>query len=133
MAPFFAEQTYHLPDLVEIDPTTVIEDAGSHLALYTPGGDESDDDLRDLLAEALPRTTVYRRGRMPERLYYERAGTLLGDIIIVPDMGWSVLPWAVAGVTIGLAHPLPTCAPSRKGLPSQDVSRSSSTRATYRG
>ena len=96
MAPFFAEQTYHLPDLVEIDPATVIRGVNSHLVLYTPGGDESDDDLRDLLAEAMPRTTVYRRGRMPERLHYERAGPLLGDIIIVPDLGWSVLPWGAA-------------------------------------
>ena len=96
MAPFFAEQTYHLPDLVEIDPATVIEGVGSQLVLYTPGDDESDDDLRDLLAEAMPRTTVYRRGRMPERLHYERAGPRLGDIIIVPDLGWSVLPWGAA-------------------------------------
>ena len=96
MAPFFAEQTYHLPDLVEIDPATVIEGASSHLVLYTPGGDESDDDLRDLLAEAMPRTTVYRRGRMPERLHYERAGPRLGDIVIVPDLGWSVLRWSAA-------------------------------------
>jgi len=47
MAPFFAEQTYHLPDLVEIDPASVIEGASAHLVLYTPGGDESDDDLRE--------------------------------------------------------------------------------------
>ena len=96
MAPFFAEQTYHLPDLVDIDPATFIEGASSHLVLYTPGGDESDDDLRDLLTEALPRTTVYRRGRMPERLHYERAGPRLGDIVIVPDLGWSVLRWSAA-------------------------------------
>ncbi len=96
MAPFLAEQTYFLGDLIDLGPDVQTIEAGPHMVLYTQGDEAADRELRDRLAELLPRAAVYRVGEMPAHLHYERAGPRLGNLVIVPDQGWSVVPWREA-------------------------------------
>ncbi|HSG47925.1 MAG TPA: ectonucleotide pyrophosphatase/phosphodiesterase, partial [Longimicrobiales bacterium] len=68
MGGFTAEQTYFLADLVELGDGVRIQGVGVHMVLYVDGDDARKDALRDELAAALPRASVYRVGEMPERL-----------------------------------------------------------------
>jgi len=96
MGGFTAERTYFLADLLELGDGVDVRGTGSHMVLYVDGDDARKDALRDELAAVLPRAAVYRVGDLPERLHYARAGARLGDIVIVPDFGWSVVPWSAA-------------------------------------
>lgn len=96
MGAFSAGQTYFLADLLELGEGVDVRGTGAHMLLYVDGDDARKDALRDRLAAVLPRASVYRVGEVPERLHYARGGARLGDIVIVPDFGWSVVPWSAA-------------------------------------
>jgi arylsulfatase A-like enzyme len=93
MAAFYADQTYFLGDLVSLGENVTTVGTGPHMVLYVDDEPAVADALREELAAVLPKATVYRVGDMPERLQYETAGPRLGDIVIVPELGWSVVPW----------------------------------------
>jgi len=88
---FTAEQTYFVGDLVELGDDVNMVGSGPHSILYVDGDDERIRSLRDELAAAMPRVGVYLRAEMPERFHYANGGDRAGDIVLVPEFGWSVL------------------------------------------
>ena len=96
MGAYFADQTYFVPDLIDLGEGVEMVEAGPHMIMYVDGDDARKDQLRDDLAAALPNVTVFRVGNMPERLHYASAGARLGDLTLMPDFGWSVLPWSAS-------------------------------------
>jgi arylsulfatase A-like enzyme len=94
MAGFPADQTYFLPDLLDLGDDVDVVGSGPHMLMYVDGDDARKDQLRDELAAVLPHVTVYRVGDMPERLHYASAGERLGDLVLVPDFRWTVVPWS---------------------------------------
>jgi predicted AlkP superfamily pyrophosphatase or phosphodiesterase len=69
MAPFFASQTYHVPDLVDIGDGVRFEGAGPHMVVRAEGGGAHDDGrleaLREALAEAVTPCGAPPPGRPP--------------------------------------------------------------------
>ena len=94
MGGYSAEQTHFLGDLIDLGEGVQIVGAGPHMVMYVDGDNTRKDQLRNDLAEVLPNVTVYRVGSLPERLHYASAGSRLGDLVLVPEFGWSVLPWS---------------------------------------
>jgi len=94
MGRFAAEQTYFLPDLLDLGDDVDVVGGGPHMIMYVNGDDARKDQLRDELAAVLPHVTVYRVDEMPDRLHYAAAGARLGDLALVPEFGWSVVRWS---------------------------------------
>lgn len=92
--------------------------AGQRPALSPAERDRRLNALRDTLAALMPRTSVYRVGEMPERLHYSRGGERLGELVIIPDMHWSVSlrPSAERPPRDGFTHGWDPSSPEMRGL-----------------
>jgi predicted AlkP superfamily pyrophosphatase or phosphodiesterase len=94
MGHYTADQSYFLGDLLDLGDDVDVVGSGPQMIMYVDGDDERKNQLRDELSAVLPHVAVYRVGEdMPERLHYATAGARLGDLALVPDFGWTVLPW----------------------------------------
>lgn len=102
MAKLGLGQVYYIEDYTDLDGLRFGE-KGSVTLIYMDGTDRGRTELRDQLAEALPRTTVYTPEQLPERMHYA-GDRRLGDIIIVPDVGWEVLDRRNDGASYGWNH-----------------------------
>ena len=118
MGAFSAEQTYFIPDLIDLGEGVDMVEAGPHMIMYVDGDDARKNRLRDDLAAVFPNVSVYRVGNMPERLHYASAGARLGDLALVPDFGWSVLPWSESerSARSGRTHGWDRNTPQMQGL-----------------
>lgn len=88
MAEYGPDRVYYLEDVINLEGVRITE-SGPMVLLYLDGTDQERTDMRDRLAEAMPRATVYTLDQVPKRLNYA-GGRRLGDIIIVPELGWIV-------------------------------------------
>ena len=68
--------------------------SGPHSILYVDGDEARERELVEALGAALPNVSVWRVGDVPEYLHYSDAGERMGDIVLMPDSGWSVLAWS---------------------------------------
>lgn len=80
-----------------------LTDAGAVAIMYLDGTDQERTDLRDRLAEAMPRAAVYTLDQVPERLNYA-GGRRMGDIIIIPELGWLVADRRGRNIRKGWTH-----------------------------
>ena len=102
MAKLGPDQVYYLEDYIDLDGVRFGE-KGAVMLIYLDGTDQERTALSDHLAEVLPRATVYTPDQLPERMHYT-GHRRLGDIIIVPDVGWEVLDRRRGGASYGWNH-----------------------------
>ena len=88
MAKLGPDQVYYLEDFIDLDGLRFGE-RGAVTLIYLDGTDQERTELRDRLTEALPRAKVYTLDQLPERMHFV-GDRRLGDIVIVPDLGWEV-------------------------------------------
>jgi len=94
MSPFYSDRFYHLRDMISLDGVRTVE-AGPHMVLYVDGNESRISSLGEELDALMPHAAVYRVGDMPERLHYE-GPSRLGDLVVIPEIGWYVVPWSEA-------------------------------------
>ncbi|GMR14338.1 MAG: ectonucleotide pyrophosphatase/phosphodiesterase [Gemmatimonadota bacterium] len=102
MAAFGPDRVYYLEDFMDLE-TVRLTDAGAVAFMYLDGSARERTDLRDRLAEAMPRAAVYTLDEVPERLHYA-GGRRLGDVIIVPELGWMVADRRSRNIQPGWTH-----------------------------
>jgi len=88
MAKLGPDQVYYLEDFIDLDGLRFGE-KGAVTLIYLDGTDQERTELKDQLTKALPRAKVYTFDQLPERMHFV-GDRRLGDIIIVPDLGWEV-------------------------------------------
>ena len=94
MSPFYSDRFYHLRDMISLEGVRTFE-AGAHMVLYVDGNEARISSLGEELDALMPHAAVYRVGDVPKRLHYE-GPSRLGDLVIVPELGWFVVPWSEA-------------------------------------
>lgn len=91
MARFESDQTWYLPDLVELDPAIRTAGSKTDLVLHLDGSDTDPDLLVRDLRRAMPEVEIHRVGHLPPRLHYSGSDPRLGDIVLIPPPGWQIL------------------------------------------
>ncbi len=102
MAKIEPDQLYYLEDFIDLDGLRFGE-RGAVTIIYLDGTDQERTALGDQLTEVLPRAKVYTLGQLPERMHYA-GDRRLGDIIIVPELGWEVTDRRRGGRSYGWNH-----------------------------
>ncbi len=102
MAEFGSDRVYYLEDFIELEDVRITE-IGPVTVMYLDGTDQERTDLRNRLSEGMPRAAVYTLDQVPARLNYT-GGRRLGDIIIVPELGWLVVDRHSRKIRRGWTH-----------------------------
>jgi len=102
MAEYGPDRVYYLEDVINLEGMRITE-AGPIALIYVDGTEQERTDMRNRLAEAMPRAKVYTLDQVPKRLKYA-GGRRLGDVIIIPELGWLVVGRRSRDIPRGWTH-----------------------------
>ena len=90
MADVRAKQTWYLEDMMDTDQLVAYAGSRTERVLHIDPLVTPPDDLISALQNAMPNVAVFTPDNAPDHLQYRGDMGRLGDIVLVPELGWQV-------------------------------------------